>query len=157
MKKSVSESEGLFPANRCPKCNFTHKDNRAPTQHIASHSGVFQSCEYCGKSGDIRSHFQRGHCYPICKEGNIGRAAKLAAGSKCPKCDVTISNPSYLTRHIKSHSGTIRTCEYCNFESDIKGHFFEGKANYHNCKKTKAARAANSYSISTSSASSLFL
>jgi hypothetical protein len=130
------------PRNSCPICNFAQKNNRPPTQHIASHSGVFQSCEYCGKSGDIRSHFQRGHCYPICKEGNIGRAAKLAAGSKCPKCDVTISNPSYLTKHIKSHSGIIRTCEYCNFESDIKGHFLVGKPNYHNCKRTKAARAA---------------
>ena len=72
----------------------------------------------------------------------------------CSKCDFACSNAGATARHERSHTGQFVTC-VCGFKSDIPGHFKNSRSPiYHRCEQGKAARAANSYSISTSSSTS---
>jgi hypothetical protein len=127
---------------KCSKCDYSSKNGFGLTQHINSHTGIMQTCEYCGYKSDIKSHFKRGNPYfHNCKEGNVARASKSKC---CPKCDFTSKTSGGLTTHINTHTGIMQTCEYCGFKSDIKSHFNRYSPNFHNCNKEgNAAHAAS--------------
>ena len=60
----------------CPKCSKKCTNRGNLTQHINSHTGIMQTCEYCGFKSDIRSHFIRGRTnFHNCKEGNAAYEA----------------------------------------------------------------------------------
>ena len=61
---------------------------------------------------------------------------------KCLKCDFTSTNGGAFATHMKSHSGIMKTCEYCGYKSDIKSHFVRGSRHFHNCNEGNAAHAA---------------
>ena len=41
----------------------------------------------------------------------------------CTKCNFTNSHLTGFKTHMLSHTGKIKTCKYCGFQSDIKGYF----------------------------------
>ena len=90
---------------------------------------------------------------PKKKKGGSKNNNRTTVIYSCSKCDFTSNNAGATTGHERAHTGQFVTC-VCGFKSDIKGHFNSSSRNYHRCEQAKAARAANSYSISTSSSTS---
>ena len=121
-------------------CVYKSKSHSAFVAHSRAHGGIFQTCEFCNYTSDIKTYMQRGHpSYHNCKEGRIAHAQ----GYKCTLCDFTSKSKTATTSHTKAHTGVEMICKYgCGFKSDIKNYFIRSNKAYHSCTKGNAAYAA---------------
>ena len=55
----------------------------------------------------------------------------------CSKCDWS-GTEGRFKRHVQSHSGIFKQCNYCNFQSD-RAYYFVSGVMQHNCENRKAA------------------
>ena len=82
---------------RCTKCNFNTRHPARLTQHITSHSNIFQECKYCVFTSDLKASFEPGPMRHECK-GYI--ATKI---HHCTQCDFRTSKTGPLHIHMETH------------------------------------------------------
>jgi len=101
------------------KCTFSTIHLRAMSGHLKSHSGIFETCKYCGFTSDITGHWKQ-QIAPNrhrCKASNKARAA---ANIDENAFSITVSSSSSSTSSLSRSSSSSSTSSSVNKKSKLK-------------------------------------
>ena len=101
------------------KCTFSTIHLSAMSGHLKSHSGIFETCKYCGFTSDITGHWKQ-QIAPNrhrCKASNKARAA---ANIDENAFSITVSSSSSSTSSLSRSSSSSSTSSSVNKKSKLK-------------------------------------
>ena len=123
------------------KCTFQTIHLSAMSGHLKSHSGIFETCKYCGFTSDITGHWKQ-QIAPNrhrCKASNKARAA---ANIDENAFSITVSSSSSSTSSLSRSSSSSSTSSSVNKKSKLKIKMEKVRAKKARKKASKPKNAA---------------